>query len=103
MPPWPIAMPSSTAIVLNSRGMPPAARDRLGDDPADRLRGGCGPGTNSVKELATAMIGLPMSALGYAGGAHKGAGARHVAAVGDCAGPQLGHRRSLLQRVSETV
>ena len=25
MPPWPIAMPSSTAIVLNSRGMPPAA------------------------------------------------------------------------------
>ena len=36
--------------------------DRLGDDPADRLAGGCGPGTNSVKLLATAMIGLPMSA-----------------------------------------
>jgi hypothetical protein len=25
MPPWPMAMPSSTAIVLNSRAMPPAA------------------------------------------------------------------------------
>lgn len=25
MPPWPIAMPSSTAMVLNSRAMPPAA------------------------------------------------------------------------------
>ena len=26
IPPWPIAMPSSTAIVLNSRGIAPAAR-----------------------------------------------------------------------------
>ncbi len=26
MPPWPMAMPSSTAIVWNSRGTPPAAR-----------------------------------------------------------------------------
>ncbi len=25
MPVWPMAMPSSTAIVLNSRGMPPAS------------------------------------------------------------------------------
>ena len=25
IPPWPIAIPSSTAIVLNSRGIPPAA------------------------------------------------------------------------------
>ena len=25
IPPWPIAMPSSTAMVLNSRGMPPAS------------------------------------------------------------------------------
>ena len=36
MPPWPIAMPSSTAIVLNSRGIAAGRLDRLGDDPADR-------------------------------------------------------------------
>ncbi len=61
MPPWPIAMPSSTAIVLNSRGMPPAA-----EIASDTMRPtGCRwvwPGTNSVKLFATAIIGLPKSA-----------------------------------------
>src|SRR5271154_6408419 len=60
MPPWPIAMPSSTAIVLNSRGIAPAARIASATTwPTSRR---CTwPGTNSVKLLATATIGLPMS------------------------------------------
>src|SRR5882757_1263442 len=62
MPPWPMAMPSSTAIVLNSRGTAPAALTA-----AETIRPTgwrwVWPGTNSVKLLATATIGLPMSAL----------------------------------------
>ena len=62
MPPWPMAMPSSTAIVLNSRGIAPAARTASATTwPTSRR---CTwPGTNSVKLFATAMIGLPMSSL----------------------------------------
>ena len=62
MPPWPMAMPSSTAIVLNSRGIAPAARIASATTwPTSRR---CTwPGTNSVKLFATAMIGLPMSSL----------------------------------------
>ena len=60
MPPWPIAMPSSTAMVLNSRGMPPAALTA-----SETIRPtGCKwvwPGTNSVKLLAMATIGFPKS------------------------------------------
>ena len=82
MPPWPIAMPSSTAIVLNSRGIAAGLADRLGDDRPTGWRW-VWPGTNSVKLLATAMIGLPKSASVDAGRAQQGAGAGHVAAVGD--------------------
>ncbi len=61
MPPCPMAMPSSTAMVLNSRGMPPAAVIA-----SETMRPtGCRcvwPGTNSVKLFATAIIGLPKSA-----------------------------------------
>ncbi len=61
MPPWPIAMPSSTAMVLNSRGTAPAARIASATTVPTSRR--CTwPGTNSVKLLATAMIGLPISA-----------------------------------------
>src|SRR3954467_9733942 len=60
MPPWPIAMPSSTAIVLNSRGIPPASLTAAATTWATSRR--CTwPGTNSVKLLAIAMIGLPKS------------------------------------------
>ncbi len=56
-----MAIPSSTAIVLNSRAIPPAACTA-----SDTMRPtGCKcvwPGTNSVKLLAIATIGLPMSA-----------------------------------------
>ena len=60
MPPCPIAMPSSTAIVLNSRGMAPAARTASATTWPTSRRCTC-PGTNSVKLLATATMGLPMS------------------------------------------
>src|ERR1700722_6953034 len=60
MPPCPIAMPSSTAIVLNSRGTAPAARTASAMTWPTSRRCTC-PGTNSVKLLATATIGLPMS------------------------------------------
>ena len=62
MPPWPMAMPSSTAIVLNSRGTAPAALT-ASDTTWPTSRRWTWPGTNSVKLLATAMIGLPMSSL----------------------------------------
>ncbi|CSA63373.1 Uncharacterised protein [Vibrio cholerae] len=60
MPPWPMAMPSSTAMVLNSLAMPPAASiSRATSWP--RSFKCTWPGTNWVKELTTAMIGLPKS------------------------------------------
>ncbi len=60
MPPCPMAMPSSTAIVLNSRGIAPASRTASATTWPTSRRCTC-PGTNSVKLFATAMIGLPMS------------------------------------------
>ena len=60
MPPWPMAMPSSTAIVLNSRPTPPAAATESATS-APRLRRCTCPGTNWVKLLAIATIGLPKS------------------------------------------
>lgn len=62
MPPCPIAMPSSTAMVLNSRGTAPAARIASLTMRPTGARW-VWPGTNSVKLFATAMIGLPMSSL----------------------------------------
>ena len=47
MPPWPMAIPSSTAIVWNSRGIATSGRHRFGDDVADILEVH-GPGTNWV-------------------------------------------------------
>lgn len=53
-------MPSSTAIVLNSRGIAPASRTAPATTSATSRR--CTwPGTNWVKLLATATIGLPRS------------------------------------------
>src|SRR3984885_4376227 len=60
MPPCPMAMPSSTAMVLNSRGIAPRARGASATTRPTSARWTC-PGTNSVKLLATAMIGLPKS------------------------------------------
>src|SRR3984957_6283928 len=60
IPPCPMAMPSSTAIVLNSRGIAPASRIAAATTWPTSRRCTC-PGTNSVKLFATAMIGLPMS------------------------------------------
>src|SRR5450756_119585 len=55
-----MAMPSSMAIVLNSRAMPPAAWIAAETMRPTGARCVC-PGTNSGKLFATAMIGLPMS------------------------------------------
>jgi hypothetical protein len=61
MPPWPMAMPSSMAMVLNSLAMPPAfSISRATSWP--RLCRWTWPGTNWVKLLAMAMMGLPKSA-----------------------------------------
>src|SRR5574343_1729794 len=60
MPPWPMAMPSSMAMVLNSLAIPPAFSISRATSCPMSLR--CTwPGTNCVKELTTAMIGLPNS------------------------------------------
>ena len=37
---WPMAMPSSTPMVLNSKGTPPAASDGFADLPADDVEMG---------------------------------------------------------------
>ena len=61
MPSWPMAMPSSTAMVLNSLATPPARSISRATSWPRSFR--CTwPGTNWVKELTTAMIGLPKSA-----------------------------------------
>src|SRR3984885_5425172 len=60
MPPWPMAMPSSTAMVLNSLATPPAASIAFATN-APRSRKCTWPGTNWVNEFTTAIIGLPKS------------------------------------------
>ncbi len=60
IPPWPIAIPSSTAIVLNSLATPPAASISRATICPRSFR--CTwPGTNWVNELTTAMIGFSKS------------------------------------------
>src|SRR5439155_1449883 len=61
MAPWPIAMPSSTAIVLNSVATTPACSTAPATSAPRSRRCTC-PGTNWVKLFATVMMGLPKSA-----------------------------------------
>ena len=61
IPPCPMAMPSSTAMVLNSTPHPPVASTTVLTRWPTSCRWTC-PGTNWVKLLAMAMIGLPKSA-----------------------------------------
>ncbi len=57
MPSWPMAMPSSTAMVLNSLATPPAASISRATNCPRSFR--CTwPGTNWVNELAIATMGL---------------------------------------------
>ena len=60
MPPWPMAIPSSTAMVLNSFATPPEA-SICSATSLPRSRRWTWPGTNWVKEFTTAIIGLPKS------------------------------------------
>ena len=93
MPSWPMAMPSSTAMVLNSLATPPAAsisratswpeilqmhvaRHELGEGIGDR--------DDRLAEIAVL----------HAGGAPQAARAGHVAAVGGGAGAIGRHRFS---------
>src|SRR5690606_16998446 len=57
MPSWPMAMPSSTAMVLNSLATPPTRSISRATSWPRSLRW-TWPGTNWVKELAIATIGL---------------------------------------------
>ncbi len=60
IPLWPMAMPSSTAMVWNSRATPPASRTAPATM-SPRSRRCTWPGTNWVYELAMATMGLPKS------------------------------------------
>ena len=57
MPSWPIAIPSSTAIVLNSFATPPARSISRATNWPISFKCTC-PGTNWVNEFETAIIGL---------------------------------------------
>src|SRR5471030_2339762 len=61
MPSWPMAMPSSTAMVLNSLATPTARSISRATSWPRSVRW-TWPGTNWVKELAMAMIGFLKSA-----------------------------------------
>ena len=87
MPPWPIAMPSSTAMVLNSRGMPPAALIASDTMRPDRLQMGVA-GDELGEAVGHRDDRLADVAAGDAGGPQQGAGAGHVPAVGDGPGTQ---------------
>ena len=57
IPSWPIAIPSSTAMVLNSLATPPAASISRATNWPKSFKCTC-PGTNWVKEFAMAIMGL---------------------------------------------
>ncbi len=60
IPIWPIAIPSSTPIVSNSKGIAPASRMASFAMSANSLRCTC-PGTISIYELQIATNGLFIS------------------------------------------
>src|SRR5476651_2107696 len=60
MPPWPMAIPSSTAMVLNSFATPPETSICSATN-LPKSRRCTWPGTNWVNEFTTAIIGLPKS------------------------------------------
>ena len=60
IPRWPMAMPSSTPMVLNSNGTPPASRTASLTSLPNSCKCTC-PGTTSTYELTMATNGLPKS------------------------------------------
>ena len=63
MPMWPCAIPSQTAMVSNSSGVPPASRTPCFTSSPRARRCMC-PGTTSVQEFTMATSGFPISAWG---------------------------------------
>ena len=90
MPPWPMAMPSSTAIVLNSRPTPPASATASATRPPRSLQVHVA-GHELGEAVGDGDDRLAEVVVGHAGGAPEGAGAGHVATVGRGPRPQLRH------------
>ena len=82
MPPWPIAMPSSTAIVLNSRGIAPASRIAARHHVAHLAQMHV-TGDELGEAVGHRDDGLAEVAARYAGRPEQGPGTDHVPAVGD--------------------
>ena len=91
IPPWPMAMPSSTAIVWNSRAMPPASRTAPATSspmllevhvPGHELRVGVGDRDQRLAEVG----------VGETGGAPEGTRPGGVAALGGDARAERRHR-----------
>ena len=87
-------MPSSTAIVLNSRAMPPAAWIASETIAADRLQVRVA-GHELGEAVGDRDDRLAEVLAGDAGGAQQRAGAGHVAAVGDGSRAERSHATRL--------
>ena len=104
MPWWPMAMPSVTVMVVNSRGVPPASLTPFLTDCACRLEGDVA-GRRLIPAGGDADEGLVDLVLGQAHRVVVAAVRRAVGAHGDVAGRQPGfvpalgeHRRFLSWR-----
>ena len=84
MPSVPMVSPSEMAMVLNSIGVPPAAR-MPSFTFAERRRRWKLQGMVSIQVLATPMMGRLRSAVGESDGFEHGAGRSLIAPVGDAA------------------
>ncbi len=81
MPPWPIAMPSSTAMVLNSLATPPAASISRATSWPRSFRW-TWPGHELGERVDDGNDRLVEVAVFHAGGAPEGTGACHIATLG---------------------
>ena len=90
MPSWPMAMPSSMAMVLNSLATPPAALDLARHQLAEVLQVDVA-GHELGERVGDGDDRLAEIAVLHPGGAPQAARAGHVAAVGGGSGAIGGH------------